>query len=184
MQIKISSPQILKILNVLSWIIFIGVCIEAGGFLFNSFYALVLNPIGAKYFWNHLDLSSLYQFDHGYFFVTTTLINIVVVLKACLFYVIVKYLYSRKLDLSKPFSIDLRRFILNLGYLALGISVFTLWGANYIEWIMKKGIEMPALQNLHLAGAEIWLFMSISLFVIAQIIKSGIEIQSENELTV
>lgn len=184
MEIKISSQQILKILTVLSWIIFIGVCIEAGGFLFNSFYTLVLNPIGAKYFWNHLDLSSLYQFDHGYFFVVTTLINIVVALKACLFYVIVKYLYTRQLDLSKPFSINLRRFILNLAYIALGISFFTLWGAKYIEWLLKKGIEMPALQNLHLVGADIWLFMSISLFVIAQIVKSGIQIQSENELTV
>ncbi len=174
MEIKISTKLILRILNILSWIIFIGISIEAGGFLFNSFYTLVLNPIGAKYFWNHLDLSSLYQFDHGYFFVATMLINIVLLLKACLFYVIVKFLYNRKLDLSKPFSIDLKRFILNQGYLALGISFFTIWGENYIEWLMQKGIELPPLQSLHLVGAEIWLFMSIAVFVIAQNIKSGI----------
>jgi hypothetical protein len=30
----------------------------------------------------------------------------------------------------------------------------------------------------------VWLFMSVTLFVIAQIFKRGIEIQTENELTV
>lgn len=43
---------------------------------------------------------------------------------------------------------------------------------------------MPDVQYLGLGGADVWLFMGVSLFVIAQIFKRGIEIQSENELTV
>ena len=65
MEIKISTEQMLKILYVVSLIIFIGVCIEAGGFIFNAFFTLVLNPDYASYF----DLSTLYEYDPGYFFV-------------------------------------------------------------------------------------------------------------------
>jgi hypothetical protein len=35
-----------------------------------------------------------------------------------------------------------------------------------------------------MAGADVWLFMGVTLFVIAQIFRRGIEIQTENELTV
>ena len=43
---------------------------------------------------------------------------------------------------------------------------------------------MPDTQLLHLGGADVWLFMAVILFIIAQIFKRGIEIQTENELTV
>ena len=43
---------------------------------------------------------------------------------------------------------------------------------------------MPGIQYLGLGGADVWLFMCVTLYVIAQIFKRGIEIQSENELTV
>jgi len=45
-------------------------------------------------------------------------------------------------------------------------------------------VKMPDTQHLRLGGADVWLFMSVTLFVIAQIFKRGIEIQTENELTV
>lgn len=41
---------------------------------------------------------------------------------------------------------------------------------------------MPDLHYLRLGGADVWLFMGITLLVIAQIFKKGIEIQ--NDLTV
>ena len=34
-------------LNVISWIIFIGLCFEAGAYLFNAFFTLFYNPFGA-----------------------------------------------------------------------------------------------------------------------------------------
>jgi hypothetical protein len=43
---------------------------------------------------------------------------------------------------------------------------------------------MPDTQRLRLGGSDVWIFMSVILFVIAQIFRRGIEIQSENELTV
>lgn len=180
----ITTKQILSVLHILSWIIFIGVCIEACGSIFSAFYTLVINPINAKTFWEGNDLSGLYEFDRGHFFVETLLISITAVLKACMFYLIIKLLYNKKVSLSQPFSIEVRRFIFSIAYLTLFIGFFTAWGVKYTGWLVKQGVNMPDTQNLRLGGADVWLFMSVTLFVIAQIFKRGIEIQSENELTV
>ncbi len=184
MEIKIGTTQILKILYVLSWIIFIGVCIEAGGIIFNSFYDLVLNPVGAKYFWQQIDLSSLYRYDRGYFFVVTLIMSIVAVTRACIFYLIIKILHDKKLNMAQPFNEDVKRFIFKLSYMALLIGIFSWWGVKYAEWLATQGVKMPDIQYLRLGGADVWLFMSVTLFVIAQIFKRGIEIQTENELTI
>lgn len=183
MEIKISTKQILNILYLLSWIIFIGVCIEAGGFIFNAIFTL-LDPINAKYFWKQVDLSVLYEYDHGYFLVELLLMSIVAVMRACIFYLIIKILHDKKLNMTQPFNKDLGHFIFNVSYLALGIGLFSWWGAKYTEWFVKQGVEMPDIQYLRLGGADVWLFMGVILYIIAQIFKRGIEIQTENELTV
>jgi hypothetical protein len=181
---KMSTKQVLKILLILSWVIFIGVCIEAGGCIFSAFYTLVINPVNAATFWVGNDLSGLYRYDPGHFFAETFLISIAAVMKACMFYLIVKILHDKKLDMSQPFSRDVRLFIIRISGLAFGTGLFTAWGVKYTEWLVGQGVKMPDTQHLHLSGADVWLFMSVTLFVIAQIFKRGIEIQTENELTV
>ncbi|WP_394759564.1 DUF2975 domain-containing protein [Flavobacterium sp.] len=184
MEIKITTEQMLKVLHILSWIIFIGLCIEAGGILFNTFFALTINPNGAKNFWEEIDLSNLYDFDKGYFFTEALLMSIVAILKAILFYLIVKILLDKKLNLKQPFNTEMKRFIFNMSYLALGIGLFSNWGVQNTKWLVEKGIKMPDIQYLKFGGADVWLFMGIILLVIAQIFKRGVEIQSENELTI
>ena len=184
MEIRISTKQILQILYILSWILFIGICIQAGGFIFNTFFTLAINPVDAHYFWKQVDLSNLYAYDSGYFLTETTLMSIVAILKALLFYLIIKILHDKKLNMSQPFNREMGRFLFNIAYLALGIGLFSSWGSNYAEWLVSKGVSMPDVRYLNLGGADVWLFMSVILFVIAQIFKRGIEIQSENELTV
>ncbi len=179
MELKISTTQMLKILYVLSWIIFIGVCIEAGSYIFNAFFTLLINPDNASYF----NLSDLYKYDAGYFFVVLLIMSIVAVMKALMFYLIVKILHDKKLNMSQPFNKEMGSFIFNLSYLALGIGLFSYWGANYTRWMVKQGVKMPDIQHLRLGGADVWLFMGVTLLVIAHIFKRGIEIQSENELT-
>lgn len=184
MEIKISTKQILKILYILSWILFIGICIEAGGFIFNSIITLVINPVEAQYFWTEVDLSVLYKYDPGYFLVETTLMSIVAVMRALLFYLIIKILHDKKLNMSQPFNKEVGRFIFNISYLALLIGLFSHWGVNYRAWLIEQGVQMPDIEHLRLGGADVWLFMGVTLLVIGQIFKRGIEIQTENELTV
>lgn len=184
MEIKISTQQMLNILYILSWIIFIGVCVEAGAFIFYAVLTMVLSPENAEHLWKQADLSALHAYDSGHFLVEMTLISIVAVLRAILFYVILKLLHNKKLDFSSPFSEEMRRFVSGLSYLALGIGLFSFGGANYTEWLITKGVKMPDLATLRIGGADVWLFMGIILLVIAQLFKRGTEMQTENELTI
>ena len=72
---KSRTKLVLNILYVLSWIIFVGVCIEAGGSIFSAFYTLVINSINARTFWVGNDLSSLYTYGRVHFFAETLLIS-------------------------------------------------------------------------------------------------------------
>ena len=184
MEFKISAQQMLNVLYVLSWIIFIGLSIDAGGFLVNTFFTLFINPVSSSYFWNHIDLSSLYQFNQSHFVTLTSLMSIVAVLKAILFYLIIKIIHDKKLNLAQPFNKEVYRFIFSVAYLTLGIGFFAIWGSNFSEKIIQQGVTIPSIQHLKIAGGDVWLFMGITLLVIAQIFKRGIEIQEENELTV
>lgn len=184
MEIRISSRLMLKILYVLAWIIFIGLSIEAGAIIFNAAYWLISKPASAHYLWEKTDLLSLYNYDRGHFFAVTLMMSIVEVLKAILFYQIIRILSGNRLDMSQPFNNEVGRFIFMLSYLAFIIGVFSDWAANYVDWLTDRGVVLPTMQSLKLAGADVWLFMGITLFVIGHIFKRGIEIQAENNLTI
>jgi hypothetical protein len=181
---KFTTKQILNVLLVLLWIIFIGTCIEAGGCIFSAFYTLAINSVNASTYWVGNDLSGLYKYDPMQFFIETLLISIATTLKAVMFYLIVKTLHDKKLNMSQPFNSEARLLVIRLSCLAFGIGLFTAWGVKYTRWLVEKGVKMPDTQQLHLGGGDVWLFMAIILFVIAQIFKRGIEIQAENDLTI
>jgi hypothetical protein len=181
---KISTEQTLRILNLLAWIIFVGVSIEAGGFIFSTFYTLEINPINAHRSWPGLDLSGIYDYGRGYFLAEMSIISLVSLMRAVLFYMIVDVLQNKKLDIAHPFSKNIGRFLFRISYLSLAIGLFSWSGAEYTMWLVSKGVKVPDLQYLRLGGADVWLFMGVTIFVIAQIFKRGIEIQTENELTV
>lgn len=52
---------------------------------------------------------------------------------------------------------------------------------KYTEWLTTLGVSMPDTQHLHLGGADVWCLMSV---ILSYILKRGIEIQTENELTI
>ncbi len=184
MEFKITTQHVLNLLLIISWIIFVGLCIEAGGVLVNGIVTLVLNPEGAKNLWKLVDLKDLYEFDRGHYIAQLTLIGIVVVMKPILFYQIIAILQDKKLNMAQPFNAETGRFIFNLSYLALAIGMFSLQGARYAKWLAKKGVTMPDNESLLVSGGDVWLFMGVTIYVIGLIFKRGIEIQTENELTV
>jgi hypothetical protein len=51
---------ILKALNVVAWVIFIGLCVEAGALIFNFIFTL-FKPIASNNIYKGLNLSELYQ---------------------------------------------------------------------------------------------------------------------------
>jgi hypothetical protein len=184
MKIWISTQKMLKLLSVIAWIIFIGLCMEAGAFIFNVIVTIVFDPVATHNFFQEVDLSALYAFDKGHFVELYLVIIIVTIMKACIFYLAIKALQNIKLNLSQPFNKEVSKFITLVCYLAMVIGLLSEFGSKYSEWFRNQGVTMPDLQNLQLGGSDVWMLMSVILFVILQIFKRGIEIQSENELTV
>lgn len=184
MEIRITSRQTQIILTVVSWIIFVGVSIDAGGILFNSIYAPFFNPAAAKTMWIGADLSALLAHDRGWFLVITGLMSLVGILKATIFYRIVMLLQEGKLNMAQPFSREVGRFIFLLSYLTLFIGFFCSMGTKYCRWMTENGVAMPPTQDLRLGAADVWYFMGVTLFVVAHIFKRGIVLQQENDLTI
>lgn len=183
MEIKITTKQLLLVLQILCWIIFVGLCVEAGGIIFNAVYAL-FKPVVAQYFWNRADFSDLYQHDKGQFLVQTGFMTIVALMKVLIFYLLIQLFVEKKLDFSKPFTPYLSGIMIKIAYLCLGAGLFSLWGTRYASWFQSQGIRMPEISILHMDGGDVWIFMAVVLFVLGQIFKKGIALQTENDLTV
>lgn len=180
---KTKTKLMLTILHILSLIIFVGVSIEAGGFIVNAIGALV-KPASVKYLWHIADLSALLNYDHNLFFTLLVTMSIVAVLKACLFYLIIDILHRKKLNITSPFNMGIDNFAQKAAYITSLIGLFSWCGVQFVQWLIQQGVKMPDIQLMRIDGADVWLFMSVTLFVIAQIFKRGIEIQTENDLTV
>jgi len=102
-------------------------------------------------------------------------------LKAFLFYLVVKIFL--KINLVNPFSEDVSLLISRIGYIALTIGILTIIANKYCDWLTKKGVTFRDLQSV-LGGAGEFLLLGAIIFIIAQVFKRGIEIQTENALTV
>ncbi len=175
------TTRILNILNILSWIIFTGLSIFAGAILFNVIFTLFINPEDAKTFQRGIDLASIYAVGKGFFAIVALLMAFAAALKAYMFYLIIKAL--KALDLVEPFSSRVGGYILRIAYVALFIGILSMAGITFTEWLTDQHIKLPEMHN-YIGGGGVFLLMGIILFVIAQIFKKGIELQSENALTV
>ena len=168
-------------MHIVSWIIFIGLCIKTGDILFSFFVSLAINPEGAKNLHMGLNLSGLYDFDRGHYITVVSYIICLSALKAYLFYLVIKIFL--KINLVQPFSTEMSSLISKISRVALGVGILTLIANGYCKWLIKRGVDFPDLED-YLGGAGEFLLLAAIIFIIAQIFKRGIEIQSENELTV
>ena len=176
-----TTKQILRIMHILVWIAFIGTCIKTGAILYSFFVSLFINPEGAKNLHMGLNLSALYDYNSRHYITIVFYIICVSVLKALITYLVIKIFL--KINFVHPFSINVTSLITRISYVALGIGLVALIGTAYGEWLIKKGVTLPPLHE-YLGGAADFLFFGGIIFIISLVFKRGIEIQSENELTV
>ncbi len=176
---KSKTNSILNVLRVLTWVIFLGLCIKAGALLF-TFICSLFKPIVSHDLYLGLNLSQLYSYHLGYYVGLLSLVVSIWVLKAYLFYDVIK-IFS-KINLNNPFSAEVAKRIASTSYTALSIGILSIITSGYVKWLIKKpgGVESFSYGN----GASEFLLMAAILFVISQVFNRGIEIQSENELTV
>ena len=178
---KSKTKQVLIIMKIISWVIFIGLCIKTGAILYSFFVSLAINSEGAKNLHMGLDLSALYRFNTGHYVAIVSYIIVLSALKAYLFYLVIKIFL--KINFVNPFSTDISFLISKIAQVALGIGILTLVALGYVAWLTERGVAFPEMQQ-YLGGAGEFLLLGGIIFIIAQVFKRGIEIQSENELTV
>ena len=170
------TKEVLEILKVVTWIIFIGLCIETGAMLVSFFVSLFINSGGAKNLYMGLNLSELYYYSKWHYVTLASLTIIISGLKAWLFYWVIKVI--SKINFTNPFSEIIAAIISRIANISLQIGITALLTNIYTEWLQDTvsfSYERSESQFLFLAGV---------LLVIAQIFKRGIELQSENELTI
>jgi len=171
---------VFKVLNIVAWIIFVGLCIEAGGLIVNFIFSLY-KPEFVQNLYQKLDLSEMYNLSKWAFFSMYSFILIISILKAYLFYKVIILIY--KLDLAKPFNSFVSEQITQISYFTLSIGLLSHIARQTAKNLLHRGYEIDQLDQFWV-DSEAFILMAAIVYVIATIFKKGLEIQNENDLTV
>lgn len=170
----------LMLITVVIWSVFVGLCIETGAILFNTLYSFA-RPIAAQNLYKGLDLSALMARDIRHYLGILSLILYTSALKAFMFYLMIRIFL--KIDLMHPFSKPVSHLIAKISQVSMQIAIAILFTIAYRDWLAKRGFELPDLGS-STEGAFEYILMSIIIYAISKVFKRGLEIQSENELTI
>jgi hypothetical protein len=167
-------------LYIVAWLIFAGLSIEAGGLLVNFFCSLY-KPEFVQNLYQKLDLIQMYKENRFSFFGIYSFILIISILKALLFYAVIRLLH--KLDLSKPFNRFVSGQISQISYYTLSIGLLSYIAREFVKNLMPRGF-VPDNLNQFWADSQAFIIMGAVVYIIATIFKKGVDIQNENDLTV
>jgi hypothetical protein len=171
---------VFKALTIIAWLIFIGLCIEAGGLVVNCIFTII-KPEMVDRLYQKLDLTDMYARSPWAFFSMYSFILMIAFLKAGLFYRLAMLL--TKIDLMKPFSDFTAGQILQISYYTLSIGLFSYVARQSAKTMQHHGFLTEKL-NAFWEDAQAFILMAAVVYVIAQIFKRGLALQKENDLTV
>ncbi|ULQ55488.1 DUF2975 domain-containing protein [Flavihumibacter rivuli] len=178
---KTSTKQVLTLMKVLSWVAFIGFCIKTGSLLVSFAVSQWVNPVAARDLYLGLDLSALRAMSEVQYIAMVATVVLLTALQAWMLYQVINVFL--KVDLDHPFGEPLARLVARISYVAMAIGVLSLLATRYNESLVQKGIPSPGLDAFIGSGGVFLVFGGI-LFVITLVIRRGMEIQMENDLTV
>ena len=172
---KLNTEKLLKVMHVLSWIVFIGLLIKAGTIITTYFMSIGNEEVSKNLF----DGLNLWDYRNHSFTQYTFIVSYKVALyatEAYIAYLIIQLL--SKLNLEKPFSSRVQGLMQQISY-----SIFHLWILAMVHNIHVQFIGKRYNFSMDLFSSD-FIFLAGIIFIFAQIVKRGIEIQSENELTI
>lgn len=164
----------------MAWIIFVGLCIEAGALIVNFVFSLY-KPGIVNNLYQKMDLSQIYHENKIAYFSMYSFTLVIAVLKAYLFYILIKL--TTKLDLEKPFSSFVSKQISQICNITFSIGILCYIAREASKNLQSHGYEIDQLDKFWV-DSDAFILMAAVVYVIAVIFKKGIEIQSENELTI
>jgi hypothetical protein len=177
---SLSNNFVFNGLKIVSWIIFVGLCIEAGALIVNFFFSL-FNPEIVPNLYQKLDLSDMYARSKWTFFSMYSFILFISILKAYLFYLVI--VLVTKINLSKPFSNFVSKQILQISYYTFSIGLLSYIARQTAKNLQHYGYNIDML-NQFWADSQAFIIMAAVVYVIATIFSKGVALQNENDLTV
>lgn len=176
METKTRTQHILTIMHIIAWVAFIGFMIEAGAILF-SYGISYLNPEAAKNMYRGLDLYDLSKFNFWNYTCSVSFMVAISGMKAYVSFLVIKTL--SKVTLEHPFKMEVAETLEKISHVLFGTWIIAVLSNAHTSWIMKR---LGTLQGDRVS--EEFIFMAALVFIISQVFKRGVEIQSENDLTV
>jgi hypothetical protein len=167
-------------LQVVAWVIFVGLCIESGGLIVNFFFGL-FKPEFVHNLYQNLDLTGMYEESKWAFFGMYSFVLCISILKAYLFYMVIRLMH--KIDLTNPFNTLVSNQILQISYFTLSIGMLSLIARQVAKNLMHHGYATDGL-NSFWVDSQAFIVMGAVIYIIATIFKKGVDIQKENELTI
>lgn len=167
-------------LHIVAYIIFIGLCIEAGALIVNFLFSL-FKPEIVQNLYPTLDLTEMYKESLWAFFGMYGFILSISILKAYLFYVVIRLMH--KMDVTKPFNTFVSYQIFQISYYTLTIGLFNYGARELAKSLVHYGYDAESLNQFWEDG-EAFILMGAVIYIIATIFKKGVDIQNENDLTV
>ncbi len=167
---------ILKVMLILSWIILIGLCIKTGAILL-TYLISTGKAEGARNLFMGLNLFDLREYSFWYYSSTVSLIIAMQAIKAYTAFLVVKLLM--KIKLVNPFTIEVSRLLEKISYFIFSTWIIVLIFNAQIKWLAKSLGDM----DQHVISDNFILLAGV-VYIFSQIFKRGVELQSENELTV
>jgi hypothetical protein len=174
------NNYVFTFLSIVAWVIFVGLCIEAGALIVNFIYSLY-KPEIIQNLYQKLDLSEMYNMSKWAYLNMYTFIMAISVLKAYLFYLVIVLI--SKIDLEKPFNSFVSKQITQISYFTFAIGLLSFLAQHTAKNLMDKGFNIDKLDQFW-TDSQAFILMAAVIYIIATIIKRGIEIQNENDLTV
>jgi len=84
-----------------------------------------------------------------------------------------------KVNLQNPFTTEVARLLERISVVLLGIAIVAFMNNAQAGWLLKtNGVAQYKL------AIDEFLFMAGLVYIISQVFKRGVEIQTENDLTV
>lgn len=171
------SPLIFRAMNLFFWLLLIGFSIKAGALIISFYVSLYVNPVAATDLYRGLDLGAVLAFSKPQYIGAVVLLIGLTAIKAAMALLTVKA--SLLFRPSRPFQDEVSRLLLRISRVALVAALISLAGTIQQEWLAKSGVTVAINWGL----AEL-LFLAGILYIISLVFRRGVELQSENELTV
>src|SRR5688572_18918249 len=170
------TQQILTVMKILAWVAFIGFAIEAGAVLF-SYAVSCFNPESARNLYKGLNLYTLRKFNFWYYTGTVSFMVALPAMKSYASFLVIGIL--SRINMVSPFTMDISVRLEKISYVLFGMWLVSIISAGHMAWLVKLTGEMYGTYG---SGESI--FFAGIVFIVSQVFKRGVEIQSDNELTV